>query len=107
MAARLTLQKALSMSLTRIADTIRRNMRPEGFDGSIKLDCGPDGVVVIAGPEVTREDRVTDCTIALSADDLIKLMTGKLNPVTGVMLGKLKVSGDVKVAMRLGKLLKG
>ena len=44
-------------------------------------------------------------TLTISEDNLGKLLAGKLNPMTGVMLGKLKVSGDLGVAMGLAKLL--
>ncbi|MEY2960497.1 MAG: hypothetical protein RLZ60_327, partial [Pseudomonadota bacterium] len=33
------------------------------------------------------------------------LLAGKLNPMTGVVTGKLKISGNPAVAMKLGKLL--
>ncbi len=63
-------------------------------------------MVVLADGTAELEDRDTDCTIRLSQDNLVKLLTGKLNPMTGVMMGKLKVSGDMSVAMKLGQLLK-
>ena len=41
-----------------------------------------------------RENR--DATISLTGAQFLKLVTGHLNPVTGVMRGQLKVRGDVK-----------
>ena len=40
----------------------------------------------------------------MDADDLNKLMNGDLNPMTAFMFGKLKVSGDMGVAMKLQSL---
>ena len=93
------------MNLNEIADMMRRGLEKTRFDDSLKFDCG-DGVIVLADNAVHTEDREADCTIRISEANLGKLITGKLNPMTGVMMGKLKVSGDASVAMKLGKLLK-
>lgn len=88
-----------------IAAKIHAGLNGKQFDGSLKFDCGNDGVVVLANNAANTENRETDCTITITRENLIKLLSGKLNPMTGVMLGKLKISGDMGVAMRLGKLL--
>ena len=92
--------------LERIAEGINQGLSGRGFDGSLKFDCGADGVIVLADGVASTEDRDTDCTIALSLENLQKLLTGKLNPMTGVMMGKLKISGNPAVAMKLGSLLR-
>ena len=91
--------------LQQIVDRMQKELQTKSFDGSLKFDCGEDGVIVLNNGSATTEDQETDCTIAISLDNLVKLLTGKLNPMTGVMMGKLKVSGDMGVAMKLGKLL--
>lgn len=88
-----------------IANGIQKGLDGKTFDGSLKFDCGEDGVIVLAGNQASTQDRDADCTIRLSKDNLTKLLTGKLNPMTGVALGKLKVSGNMGVAMKLGQLL--
>ena len=93
------------MTLDEIANLMRKGLENTRFDDSLKFDCG-DGVIVLADNSVYTEDRDADCTIRISESNLGKLITGKLNPMTGVMMGKLKVSGDTSVAMKLGKLLK-
>jgi len=62
--------------------------------------------VTIADGQATTQPQDTDCTIRITRDNLAKLVKGRLNPTTGVMMGKLKVSGDVSVAMKLSQLLK-
>ncbi len=91
--------------LDQVVERMQKELQSKAFEGSLKFDCGNDGVVVLADGTASRQDRDTDCTIRLTQDNLIKLLTGKLNPMTGVMMGKLKVSGDMSVAMALGKLL--
>jgi putative sterol carrier protein len=93
------------MTLTDLATRIREGLSGQTFDGSLKFDCGDDGVIVLADGTATTEDREADCTIRLSRENLIKLLVGELNPMTGVMMGKLQVSGDMGVALGLGRLL--
>ena len=95
------------MALEEIAERIRSGLGGKAFDGSLKFDCGEDGVIVLVDGSATTEDRDADCTLSLSQDNLVKLLTGKLNPMTGLMMGKLKVSGNPAVAMKLSQLLKG
>ncbi|WP_278922212.1 MULTISPECIES: SCP2 sterol-binding domain-containing protein [Pseudophaeobacter] len=93
------------MVLQDIANGISDGLHGKTFEGSLKFDCGKDGVIILADGCATTTDRDTDCTIKLTQDNLIKLLTGKLNPMTGVMMGKLKISGDMTTAMKLGKLI--
>ncbi|MCC5969930.1 MAG: SCP2 sterol-binding domain-containing protein [Pararhodobacter sp.] len=93
------------MSLPEIAARINRALENKPFEGSLKFDCGDAGVLVLADNQATLDDRATDCTIVMTEDNLIKLLTGKLNPMTGVMTGKLKVTGNPAVAMRFAKLI--
>lgn len=95
------------MVLDDIAARIRDGLTGKPFEGSLKFDCGADGVIVLAEGTATTQDRDTDCTLSLSRDNLVKLLSGKLNPMTGLMMGKLKVSGNPAVAMKLSQLLNG
>ena len=95
------------MPLQSIADKIQVGLGKSDFIDTLKFDCGDDGVIVIADKQTSLVDQATDCTIRISARNLEKLVAGNLNPMTGVMMGKLKISGDTSVALKLGKLLKG
>ena len=91
--------------LQELANKIDAGLSGKSFDGSLKFDCGDDGVIVLADNSASTLDQDTDCTIRISQDNLVKLLSGKLNPMTGVALGKLKISGNMGVAMKLGQLL--
>ncbi|XP_054621435.1 sterol carrier protein 2 [Dunckerocampus dactyliophorus] len=45
-----------------------------------------------------------DCTLSMSDKDLLDLMTGKLNPQTAFFKGKLKITGNMGMAMKLQSL---
>lgn len=79
-----------------------------GLGATLKFDCGSDGVIVIDGSSspntVDNNDRATDCTIALSMDTLGELMSGELNPMNAFMTGKIQVTGDMGVALKLQKI---
>ena len=91
--------------LTDLLPKLQRALETTSFDGSLKFDCGTDGVIVLADGTATDEDQDTDCTLKLSGENLMKLLGGKLNPMTALALGKIKISGNPAVAMRLKDLL--
>jgi putative sterol carrier protein len=100
------------MDLTTITEALRSHLGEDsGLDAVLKFDCGADGVVVLDGVSlpnrVVNDDIEADCTVAISLTDLVALMKGKLNPMTGYMTGRLRVSGNLKVAMKLQKVLGG
>jgi len=62
-------------------------------------------MIYINGGTVSNEDLPADCTVIVSKDDFEKLAKGKLDPTMAFMTGKLKVNGDMSVAMKLQPLL--
>ena len=75
----------------------------------IKFDFGDNGVILYNGkespPAISNEDIEADCTINVSIDDFEQIMAGDLNPQMAFMMGKLKVDGDMGIAMQLGQIL--
>lgn len=45
------------------------------------------------------------CTLALRAEDALRLQSGELRPEVAFMQGLVKLSGDVTIAMQLGAVL--
>lgn len=93
------------MTMDEIAEKMRARVDGSGFDQSVKFDCGSDGAIVIDGTRVSQEDAAADCSIGLSKSDLESMMTGELSPTAAFMQGKLKVDGDMSVAMALSQIL--
>ncbi|MDA9208325.1 SCP2 sterol-binding domain-containing protein [Octadecabacter sp.] len=92
--------------LSDLLPKLQKALETKTFDGSLKFDCGEDGVIVLADGTATNVDQSTDCTLAISQDNVVKLLSGKLNPMTALMMGKIKISGNPAIAMKLADLLK-
>ncbi|MBC7892825.1 MAG: SCP2 sterol-binding domain-containing protein [Sphingobacteriaceae bacterium] len=75
-----------------------------GMGNSIKFETDEGIIHIDANGAVSNTDQGADCTIKMDVDDLNKLMNGDLNPMMAFMLGKLKISGDMSVAMKLQTL---
>ncbi len=54
---------------------------------------------------ISHEDKDADTVITATGDTLEKLQSGKLNPMMAAMTGKLKIKGDMGLAMKVQSLL--
>lgn len=88
-----------------IAADIRKALETRSFTGRLKFDCGAEGVILLADGTASTTDGDADCTLQLTRDALVKLLTGKLNPMMALATGKIRLSGNPVVAMGLAKLL--
>ena len=64
--------------------------------------------VTVADGNATLEEATHDnpnITITMTADDFANMLDGKLNATSAFMAGKLKVKGDMSLAMKLQGLL--
>ena len=55
--------------------------------------------------EVSHRDEDADCVISTTAETLMQLQSGDLNPMMAVMGGKIKIQGDMGLAMKLQSLI--
>ena len=72
---------------------------------TVTLDLKGEGFIHINGTSVTNDDAPADCTVIVSKADLEAIAQGALDPTTAFMTGKLKINGDMSVAMALQPLL--
>ncbi|XP_032284637.1 sterol carrier protein 2 [Halichoerus grypus] len=79
---------------------------------AFKVKDGPEGkeatwVVDVKngkGSVLPNSDKKADCTITMADSDLLALMTGKMNPQSAFFQGKLKITGNMGLAMKLQNL---
>ena len=98
------------MNLEECTQAIRAKVGADsGLNATLKFDCGDVGRVYIDGRSapntVSNDDHEADCTVGITIENLAALLSGELEPATGFMMGKLKVSGDMSVAMRLQRVI--
>lgn len=86
-------------------DAMNARLGSGGFDGSIKVEIEDEGALIIDQDGARAGDDEADCTMTASADTLQGMLEGDLNPTAAFMSGKLKVEGDVSMAMKLGAAL--
>ena len=68
-------------------------------EGPVLLDMTGDT------PAITNEDKEADCTITTSIETLEAIRSGDMNPMMAVMSGKVKIKGDMSLAMKLQSFL--
>ena len=97
------------MSLEKVTEEFRRQAAKAPNLGKTLKFVFDEGVVFMDLTEdeakVTNEDKDADCTVTTSVDTLEKLRRGELNPMMALMNGKVKVKGDMSLAMKLQSLL--
>ncbi|WP_157016367.1 SCP2 sterol-binding domain-containing protein [Mesorhizobium xinjiangense] len=92
------------MTVDEIAAKIGERVADSGFDKSVKFVLG-DAVILVDGATVSTNDGEADCTISMSQDDFESLVSGDLDPTAAFMQGKMKIDGDMSVAMALSQVL--
>jgi putative sterol carrier protein len=96
-------------------DEITEGLRTRVGDRSpiaaiVKFDFGDEGVVRVDGTAsptvVDNEDGDADCTVRVTTGDFAQIASGAIQPQMAFMTGKLRVEGDVSLAMRLNSILR-
>jgi putative sterol carrier protein len=78
----------------------------EGLGKSLKIDFKGEGFIHVDGTQVTNDDAPADCTVIIAREDLEAMAKGELDPMTAMMRGRLKIQGDMSVAMKLQSMLR-
>lgn len=99
----------LPMSLEVFTSTVREKVGDNSNLGAtLKFAFNEGGVLFIDGKAspntVHNNDEPAQCTVKVSQDDFSALLARKLDPMTAFMSGKIKIEGDMGVAMKLGRL---
>ena len=91
-----------------VAAAVRRlseRLNGETLPGSVRFVILDEGSVRIAEDGVRADDSPADCTMTASAETFQSILDGELNPTSAFMTGRLKVEGEMGLAMKLGALL--
>lgn len=91
------------------ARTAGGSERTRGLTASYRFDVAGAGTwrveVDDGAVSVTETDAAADCVIAVSEGTLLGIVSGRQSPMGAFFTGKIRVEGDVGLAMRLRDLL--
>ena len=97
------------MNALELLHKLPRAINPQttaGVERTIQFNISQPAYVVISNGAcaVTEGNAETaDLTLDMSDDDLVSLLTGKLNGMAAMMSGRLKLQGDMALATQLGR----
>jgi putative sterol carrier protein len=95
----------MSEALEAAAAALREKFADADFEGSVKFDIEGEGMIMVAGGEVRMEDGEADVTISASLDAFRDIFDGELSPTAAYMTGRMRIDGDMGMAMKLSQIL--
>jgi len=84
--------------------------KAQPLGNTLKFDFGEEQMLIDGTGEFNQiaiNDADADCTVSLSLTDFVSLTKGELNAMNAVMSGRIKIDGDMNVAMKLQSLFSG
>ncbi len=95
----------MSDVITEAVAALNEKMGGTGFDGSAKFDIEDEGGIIIDENGARAGDDDADVTLSATAETFKAILDGEQNPTAAFMTGKLKVDGDMGLAMKLSGVL--
>ena len=99
----------MSEALEAAAVALREKFADADFAGSVKFDIEDEGVILVAGGEVGTGNNPgeidADVTIGASLDTFREIFDGALSPTAAYMTGRMRIDGDMGLAMKLSQIL--
>ena len=100
------------MSLEQLTMGMRERVGEDcGLGASVKWDFGDGTFLMLDASQVpnvvSNDDSEADCTLKISLDDFVAMTQGELDGTSAFLSGKLKIEGDMGIAMKLQGVLRG
>lgn len=99
-----------SMSLEMATNGLKEKIGEDcGLGATVKFDFGEDGILFLDATQtpnvVSNDDNDAECTMVISMENFMEMAAGNLDGTSAFMTGKLKIQGDMGIAMKLGPML--
>lgn len=85
--------------------TLQSKLEGADFDGTAKFDIAGEGAVMMDSSGARAADEDADVTLSADADTFRGIMDGSTNATAAFMTGKLKIDGNMGLAMKLASVL--
>ena len=95
----------MSDTLDQAVAAINEKLGGASFSGSCKFAIDGEGAVVVDASGARVSDEPADVTLTADAETFQGMMSGDVNPTSAFMTGKLKVDGDMGLAMQLASVM--
>ncbi|TVS05578.1 MAG: sterol carrier family protein [Rhodobacteraceae bacterium] len=77
----------------------------DGFEGTAKFEIEGEGSIMVDENGVREGDDEADVTMIANVETFQGIMEGDVNPTMAFMSGKLRIEGNMGMAMKLGSAL--
>lgn len=84
---------------------LNEKLEGNSISGSIKIEIEGEGALRVDENGAAVSDDDADCTLGADAETLQGMLSGDVDPTSAFMSGKLRVDGDMGVAMQLASAL--
>ena len=95
----------MSGNLDKAVEELTKKLSGADIGGSVAFEIEGEGKVVVDSDGVRIADEPTDVTLAADADTFQEILSGSINPTSAFMTGKLRVDGDMGMAMKLASVM--
>ncbi len=95
----------MSELLDQAVSALNEKLGGADFSGTAKFVVDGEGSVLIDNDGARASDDPADVTLSADAETFQGIMSGDTNPTSAFMTGKLKVDGDMGLAMKLAAVL--
>ena len=92
--------------LAQALEALRDKTGGQGFDGSVRFEVEEVGALRLdeGGPRMD-DGSAADCTITGDMETFKAMFEGDLSPTVAYMSGRIRIEGDMGVAMKAAGLL--
>jgi len=95
----------MSDTVTEAVAVLNEKLAGADFTGTAKFDIDGEGAIMMDADGARAADEPADVTLSADADTFRSILDGDTNPTSAFMTGKLKVDGDMGMAMKLASVL--